>query len=371
MRFEHLARRFGPTYDERIYGSPLEPWVPANLDAPAHASWFVGGKGGEVGALWHEGALHLAVNEEGAGWLIEGQALTPLSFGSERPQILQHEPADLATNLHQNLRTRREPLKRLRFCRVEVKSGQRLLLSSGLSIHPPDLLAVATAPALLETIAAKQPKPKRGLMARMLGSAPAEPKGAVLTISCHDDEVAPKGFLPWLVFHEQRGVSFDWMGNEGGGGMLTHVEPAPEHGLEGAVLRVLRDNDDVREGISVEAWEEWQTYGEDQPGFERLIEDAPERGFWRHVALEDLTTDLNGRSAEYLASGTADARLLFARHVPGAEIVQRLRQFVVEPLAIALHQVPSDESVVVWFAIGGVSKVSGQLELMLVERVWS
>ncbi len=372
VRFEHFARRFGPTYKKRIYGSPLEPWVEARADVPAHASWFVGGQGGEVGALWCEGNLYLAVGRGGAGWRLEGGSVTELRFEPDAPEVLRREPEDLRANIHTVLFERRQPLARLSYCRVTPAAGQRFLMTSGISLDIAGLDVNETSAELIETIAAAQPQPERGgFFARMLGSSPGQPAGVALVLGCRRGEPAPDGFLAWLRFQEQRGVIFDWKGNEGGGGLHTCTEPGPVEDIERALLSVLEQSPEVREGIFEEAWEEWREYGVDEPGFERLIEDAPQRGFWRRLDLEEIARDLNGRASGYLHAGTSEARLLFEEHVPGAELVARMRAALVEPVVMALHQVPSDESVVVWFAIGGVSKTSGDLEVMLVERVWS
>ncbi|HHH30862.1 MAG TPA: hypothetical protein ENK57_21300 [Polyangiaceae bacterium] len=371
VRFEHLAQRFGPTYKKRIYGSPLEPWVEARADVPAHRSWFVGGQGGEVGALWCEGELFLAVGRDGAGWQLEGGSVATLHFEPGAPEILQREPADLHANIHTVLFERRQPLADLSYCRVTPKPGQRFLLSSGLSIEISGLDVSETNAELFRSIANSQPEPERGFLARILGSSPGQPAGAALIIGCLPDEPPPAGFLPWLEHYRERGVRFNWMGNEGGGGLHTCEELGPVDDVERALLSVLEQSPEVREGIFEDAWEEWGEYGVDEPGFERLVEDAPERGFWRRLELDEIARNLSGRASEYLDSGTSDARLLFERHVPGAMLVEHMKAALVEPVVMALHQVPSDESVVVWFAIGGVSKSTGDLEVMLVERVWS
>lgn len=370
-RFEHLGRRFGTTYEERVYGSPLEPWVDCRIDAPAHRAWFVGGKGGEVGALFYADELYLAVGRGGLGWRFDNGALESLCFDQKAPEVLRNEPSDLQSNKHTVLFARRRPLADMRFCRVTPKVGQRYFLSSGLSVQATDLQSDLANAELMERVAASQPEPKRGILARLLGSAPVGPTGAALILGCHDDESPPVGFLPWLEYHQRRGISFGWMGNEGGGELVTHSEPAPEVNVDRALLEILEKSETVREGLFEEAWEEWREFGDAQPGFEQLIEDAPQRGFWRRSDLVELEQDLSGRASEYLNSGTSDARLLYERHIPGRLLVEHLQKALIEPVALALHQVPSDESVVVWFAIGGISKSSGQLEVMVVQRVWS
>lgn len=373
VRIDGTGRRFGPVYRERIYGSPLEPWVERRTEVPAHQSWFVGGEGGEVGALWIAGALHLAVGRGGSGWVVDAGAPAPLSFSGEVPPALSPEPANLDSNLHRGLAARRAHLAKLSYCSVEVAPGRRFFLTSGLMVPPGSLAGSPERGELIETVSKGQPAAPRAFFSRLIGSAAAEPAGALLVLDCERGEDEPEGFLPWLAYHERHGVTFDWMGNEGGGGLLVHSEraPAAEGGTVSALLDLLGASPEVRAGLGDEAWDEWRDYGEDDPAYAPLIAASPERGFWREVELEELRDDLRGGASEYLAAGTADARLFTERRVPGSHLVDRLRASLHEPAVVALHQVPSDESVVVWFALGGVSKSSGDLEVMLVERVWS
>ena len=98
----------------------------------------------------------------------------------------------------------------------------------------------------------------------------------------------------------------------------------------------------------------------------------PERGWWREAEWAELETDMFLGGTEFRERGTPGAWSLSEAYCPGLDIVERLRAVTVEHRAVAVFDVPHEESVVAWYLFGGISKSAGDtLEVVALERVWS
>lgn len=281
-----------------------------------------------------------------------------LSFDQPQPPELTAAPG-VPTSATQE---RRAPLASLRWCALTPNPQDRMLLVSGFELDPTQLGAPED-PALLAAI---PEAPPAGFFARLLGARDRE--GVALTLRCAPGQAAPDGWLPWLRFHQERDLEFHCWGTEGGGELELYSAPSPSVPPQEALLEVLRSHALIEREQFAELYEIWlENEGPTEPGLTELVAGAPERGFWQRVPLEEMEDVLVARSGDRDRTGVSHLE----RVLPGSALIAQLRNTVHEPLAIALHVEPTNDAVVVWFIVGGVSKISGQLECLLTERVWS
>ncbi|MGH1345622.1 MAG: hypothetical protein ACRBN8_28920 [Nannocystales bacterium] len=345
------VRYWGPTDDSR----PSLPFTAT--ERVLYEAVFAEGACGAAGALHVGEDVVLAVNERGAGWRVVDGRMEPLRFGEVPPKHLA-TGTDASSPTSAELRAQ---LAALRWCVVRPTAPARFLLVSGLEL---DLSGLDASRAdLLDAL----PTPASpGFFGRLRGAKP--PEGVALLLSvCPETENPPDGWLPWLRFYRGLGLEFHCWGTEGGGEMEFHDAPAPDGPIEDALLEVLRTHDALEQGQFTELYLNWLESGESpESGFRELVPGQPERGHWCPAPLDEVAKTFEARVARRDVQEGQHVRVR-----PGTLLVAHLRKAIVEPVALALHAEPTDESVVVWFIVGGISKTSGRLEVFLSERVWS
>ncbi|MCO4748009.1 MAG: hypothetical protein KC912_24665, partial [Proteobacteria bacterium] len=254
---------------------------------------------------------------------------------------------------------RRAPLASLTWCSVTLEARDRFLLDSGLDLSADELDLSRSDEDL---VAAIPTGASVGLFAKLFGKAKAR-EGAVMLLSAEPATPAPDGWLTWLEFQTGRDLEFHCWGTEGGTEMATHSEPAAQRPTAEALLDILRTHPSiVREQFA----DLYDDEAPRDPELQELVPGTPERGFWRSVPPSEL--------AEVFTAHTSSGPgydLRSDQFLPGSALVDRMRDTLDQPAAVALHAGHEAEAAVVWFAVGGISRSSGQLECFLSERVWT
>ncbi|PRQ02007.1 hypothetical protein [Enhygromyxa salina] len=365
--FEHLTLRVGEL-GPKLHGSPLTPPDAAERTCPTHQTWFAATADAVVGALEHDGELHLATGAGGRVWQIDAGQARELQLNAELPELLRWTAATSEPSTG-HLGDRRNLVRQLRWARHTPIPGQRLLLVDGLNPDIAQLPLNAEPSVLLEALRPRVDPPSR--WRRLLGAKSSGPSGAALVLDCIESAPLPDGFTPWLRALEQRGMHLDWSGNEAGNYPLPLFELPPPSGpdpLRSALLGIARDQ---LERASEDAWADWPPDSSPTEGYEQLVSGQPQRGWWRDASHEELVSGLELRGSEFADRGTPTAQLTWSRSISGGELLGRLQASVQEICAVAVSGVPDDECVVVWYLLGGVSRTSGKLEVVALERVWS